>query len=220
MGNKYEDAEQESVRKTFAGEKNKLSKMTFNEKVDYIFSYYKLHILAVLLAVTAVVWGIHHALTYVRYEFYGLVVNSSQVDSNRQQDIHDYLKMDKHEGVSLSADVYTDERGDLAYGNRLDLLIATGQMDFAFTDEAGLEYLEESLFNNEEELEVSLELLKEYGTITGDRPAKDISGSPIQKYFGLEDDVHYLFFNPGELNQDKLKAFKKMLDEIEAGTIK
>ncbi len=220
MGNKYEDAEQESVRKTFAGEKNKLSKMTFNEKVDYIFSYYKLHILAVLLAVTAVVWGIHHALTYVRYDFYGLVVNSSQVDSNRQQDIHDYLGMDKHEGVSLSADVYTDERGDLAYGNRLDLLIATGQMDFAFTDEAGLEYLEESLFNNEEELEVSLELLKEYGTITGDRPAKDISGSPIQKYFGLEDDVHYLFFNPGELNQDKLKAFKKMLDEIEAGAIK
>ena len=220
MENKYEDAEQESVKKTFAGEKNKLAKMTFNEKVEYIFSYYKLHIFAILLAVIALVWGIHHALTYVRYEFYGLVVNSSEVDSSRQQDIHDYLGMGKHEGVSISSDVYSDERGDMAYGNRLDLLIATGQMDFAFTDEAGLEYLEDNLFHSKEELDVSLELLKEYGTITGDKPAKDISGSPIQEYFGLEDDVHYLFFYPGELNKDKLKAFKKMLDEIEAGTIK
>ena len=41
MGNRYNDKEQEAVRKTLAGEKNKLSKMTFSEKVDYIWTYYK-----------------------------------------------------------------------------------------------------------------------------------------------------------------------------------
>ena len=77
MGNRYNDKEQEAVRKTLAGEKNKLSKMTFSEKVDYIWTYYKLHMLAVALVLIVVGWGVHHAMTYVQYQFYGMVINST-----------------------------------------------------------------------------------------------------------------------------------------------
>lgn len=203
MKDKYNDAEWQSVRKTFAGEKHKLSQMTFQEKVDYILTYYKLHILAIILAVTFLIWGVHHAMTYVSYEFYGMVINSDNVDRSREEDIREYLKMGKHQGVNLSAEIYTDENANMsAYGNRLDIYVMAGQLDFAFTDEEGVKYLQD--------LEA----------IPADYKPVDIAGSPIQDYFGLDDNVHYLVLTGFSGNAQYMKDFQQMLDEIQAGKIK
>ena len=42
--NNFTDKEQEAVKKTWAGEKAKLKQMSFGEKLEYIWAYYKLHI--------------------------------------------------------------------------------------------------------------------------------------------------------------------------------
>lgn len=44
-----ESEEREAVKKTFRGEKKKLSKMTFSEKLKYIWAYYKTPIIGVLI---------------------------------------------------------------------------------------------------------------------------------------------------------------------------
>ena len=113
MGNKYNDSEMESVKKSWAGERAKLAQMTGKEKADYIFTYYKIHILLILGILIAVGWLIHHAMTYVDYEFFGMVINGESVNQDREQEITEYLGMTGHEAADLSAGLTTDE--DLAF---------------------------------------------------------------------------------------------------------
>ncbi len=195
----YIDKEQEDVKKTFAGEKNKLSKMTFGEKVDYIFTYYKLHILAVLLVIGAITWGIHHAATYVQYRFYGMVINSGEFNESREQEIHDYLGMGKHDGFSLTGDLFTDEMSSGGYGNRLTIFVMAGQMDFAFTDQTGVDFLND--------MGAAYEV-------------RDISDSPIHEYFGLDDNTKYLVLGNLSGEEEYMNSFCEMLDKIEKGEIK
>ena len=101
----YTDTEQEAVKKTWAGEKAKLKQMSFSEKLEYIWAYYKLHILVIVLILGAITWGVHHALTYVQYRLYGMVINSSQFNEELNTTLHDKLGMAKHDGINITADL-------------------------------------------------------------------------------------------------------------------
>ncbi len=200
MGSTYNDSEQQSVKKTFAGERNKLAQMSAGQKADYIFTYYKFHIICTLLIICIIIWGIHHAMTYVKYEFFGIVINSQELDVSREDDIREYLKMEGHEGVSLESGLYSDESASGGYGNRLSVLMMAGQCDFIFTDEAGIEYLQS--FFDDYDIEV-----------------RDISDSPIHEYFGLDENTKYLIMAGLSGNVDYLNSFSEMLDEIDSGSI-
>lgn len=201
MGNTYNDSEAESVRKTLAGEKNKLSQMTFDKRIDYIFTYYKFHIIGTILLMLAVIWGVHHAMTYVKDAYFGMVINSETVDYDRAEDIREYLGMDKHTGVRIQAGLYTEDTTSAGAGTKLSLLLNARECDFIFTDEAGLEYIR-SFFDD-------------YTT-----PAENIADSPIHEYFGLDDNTVYMIRADFLGREDYNQAFDKMLAEIENGTIK
>ncbi len=194
---KYNDTEQEAVKKTWAGEKAKLSQMSFGEKLEYIWAYYKLHILAILLILGAITWGVHHAMTYVEYRIYGMVINSGQFNEELNDTLHDTLKMAKHDGVNITADLYTDESANMGgYGNRLDIYVMSGQLDFAFTDQAGVDYLVDG---------------KTYSGYV----AVDISDSKIHEYFGLADNINYLVIADLSGSEEYMDNFYKLLYEIE-----
>ena len=202
MGNKYNDSEMESVKKSWAGERAKLAQMTGKEKADYIFTYYKIHIILILGILIAVGWFIHHAMTYVDYEFFGMVINGESVNQDREQEITEYLGMTGHEAADLSAGLTTDEDVAGGYGTRLSVLVMAGQLDFAFTDEEGVKYL------------------TNYGIITDDNQPIDISDSPIHEYFGLDDNIKYLVWAGLSGNRQYLDSMMQMMDDIESGKIK
>ena len=229
----YVDNEQEAVRKSLSGEKKKLSQMTFGQKIEYIFEYYKVHIIVALLIIGAITWGVHHAMTYVQYKFYGMIINSGQYDEQVADSMHDTLGMSKHDGFNLSGDFYTNDNVNMGgYGNKLDIYVMTGQLDFAFTDEEGVKYLVDmgvvrdlkttapdkllSLWASEDRL-YNVDVTDDDG-ITGNYDvAVDISGTGIQEYFGLDESMKYLMIADLSGSEEYLENFYKLLYEIEVG---
>ena len=229
----YVDKEQEQVTKTLKGEKKKLSQMTFGQKLEYIWEYYKFHIIVALLIVGAITWGVHHALTYVQYKFYGMIINSSQYNEKIADEMHDVLKMAKHDGFNLSADFYTyDDVNMGGYGNKLDIYIMTGQLDFAFTDEVGVKYLVDmgvvrdlkttapdkllDLWTSEGRL-YNVDVTDDDG-ITGNYDvAVDITGTGIQEYFGLDEKMKYLMIADLSGSEEYLQNFYDLIYKIEKG---
>ena len=227
----YVDKEQEAVKKSLEGEKKKLSQMTFGQKIEYIFEYYKIHMIVALLIIGAITWGVHHAMTYVQYKFYGMVINSAQYDEKVADEMHDVLKMSKHDGFNLSGDFYTDDNVNMGgYGNKRDIYIMTGQLDFAFTDDIGVDYLVDMGVIRDLSTTVPEELYSKWesegriyqATVTDDdgitnnyNVAVDISGSPIQKYFGLDENIRYLLIADLSGSEDYLQNFYSLLEELE-----
>ena len=232
MSKKYVDNEQEAVRKTFAGEKAKLSQMTFSEKLSYIFEYYRIHIIVAILILAAVIGIVHHFMTYVQYKFYCMVINSSEYNQSVESEIHDALGMAKHDGFSITSDLYTNETANMGgYGNRLDIYVMAGQLDFAFTDEEGVDYLvkmgavrdikdsapDELLRQwTDDNLLYNMDVTDDEGKTFNADVAVDISASPIHEYFGLSDNIKYLVIADLSGSEEYMNNFYKVLEDIDA----
>lgn len=227
----YKDSEQEKVTKTWAGEKAKLAQMNSKQKLRYIFSYYWMHLLIILIIISSIVWVVHHRLTYVQYKLYGVVINSDQVDESLEKTIPKELNMGKHEGFSLVSGLSGDvDNNSTAYYNQIDLFTVSGQMDFAFTDEAGVQYLCDlgtPLDVTQELPENLMELWQNREATFSQRNANDdtyfdnyaaidISGTNVQKYFGLDSSMSYLVVVDLSEN-DYMERFYQLLYEIETG---
>ncbi len=232
----YTDKEQEAVNKTWAGEKAKLAQMTAGQRVEYIFNYYKIHIAVIILILVVIIGAIHHAMTYVQYKFYCMVINSSQYNEQIEDDLHDMLGMEKHDGFSISADLYTDEMANMGgYGNRLDIYVMAGQLDFAFTDKEGVDYLvkmgavrdinemvPDTLLSEwkSKDLLLNEDVIDDEGKITNADIAVDISNSPIHEYFGLDDRTKYLVISDLSGSEEYMQNFYTVLEQIESGELK
>jgi len=228
----YTDKEQESVNKTWAGEKAKLSQMSFKEKLSYIFTYYWIHLLIIVLIIGAIGWFVHHRMTYVDYKLYGVVINSAQVDDSLEKTMPELLGMGKHEGFSIIAGLSGDvDANSTAYYNQIDLYTVSGQMDFAFTDEEGVQYLcdlgtpldvtaelPENLMDLWKNREVTFSQRNENDdTYFDNYAAIDISGTKVHDFFGLDDNVCYLVLVDLSGNEDYMQNFYQLMYDIEMG---
>lgn len=227
----YKDLEQEKVTKTWAGEKAKLAQMTTQQKISYIFTYYWMHMLIILIVISSIIWIVHHRMTYVQYKLYGAVINSEQVDESLEKTLPKELGMAKHEGVSLVAGLSGDvDNNSTAYYNQIDLFTVSGQMDFVFTDEAGVQYLCDLGTPLDVTQELPDNLMEQWqnreaifsqrnandDTYFDNYAAIDISGTNVQKYFGLDSNMSYLVIVDLSGN-DYMKDFYQLLYDIETG---
>ena len=229
---KYEDLEQEQVTKTLAGERAKLAGMSFKEKLSYIFTYYWMHLLITLIIIGTIGWFVHHRMTYIDYKLYGVVINSAQVDESLEKTMPQRLGMGKHEGFSMIAGLSGDvDANSTAYYNQIDIYTVSGQMDFAFTDEAGVQYL----CDLGTPLDVTEQLPDELLTTWANREAVfsqrnanddtyfdnyaaiDISDTKVQEFFGLEDSISYLVVVDLSDNEEYMQSFYSLLYDIETG---
>ncbi len=228
----YQDKEQEQVTKSWAGEKAKLAQMPLDKKIGYVFTYYWMHMLIVLVIIGVIVWFVHHQMTYIDYKLYGVVINSSQVDESLEKTLPELLGMDKHEGFSMVAGLSGDvDANSTAYYNQIDLYTVSGQMDFAFTDEAGVQYLcdlgtpldvTKQLPDNLLDLWANREATfsqrnENDDTYFDNYAAIDISGTKVQEYFGLDDTMCYLVIVDLSGNEEYMQNFYNLLYEIEIG---
>lgn len=225
----------EQLKKTWAGEKAKLSQMSASEKAEYIFAYYKLPIIGAILVIGIIVYLIYHQLTYVRYELYGIEVNSDVYNEAAVDQMHDYLQMDKHTGVSYIAGLVGDK--DSTVGGMYDqitIYTVAGNVDFVFADETGADYVCKMGAVSDVNVALPAELLELWkdrvtdfsvwdastdDTFFNAPVAIDISGTNVQKYFGLDDKTKYLLICDLSGNEEYMQGFYNMLYDIETGTL-
>lgn len=223
--------EQESVKKTFAGEKAKLAKMTFSEKIEYIFAYYKIHIIVILAVISIIGYSIYHAMTYTRYVLYIDILNSYEGNLDRDVEIGEYIGLDKHESVGLEYGI--DTSADAAAGSlykQIDIYTIADEIDVCFTDKEGADYVAGLGTTQLMETELPKELyelwedkiveLSVYDTNTDDTfydlpSAVDISGTKVAEYFGLSPETKYMIVCDLSGHEEYMQKFFMMLYDIE-----
>ena len=206
--------------------------MSFKEKLSYIFTYYWIHLLIIVLIIGVIGWFVHHRMTYVDYKLYGVVINSAQVDESLEKTMPELLEMGKHEGFSIIAGLSGDvDANSTAYYNQIDLYTVSGQMDFAFTDEEGVQYLcdlgtpldvtaelPENLMDLWKNREATFSQRNENDdTYFDNYAAIDISGTKVHDFFGLDDNMCYLVLFDLSGNEDYMQNFYQLMYDIEMG---
>lgn len=232
----------ETVKKTWKGEMEKLSKMTLNQKAEYIFAYYKVQIALILAAIFAVVYVIVRIVTYKDPVFYIVVANSPVFNQERLVDVTEYLGVPtKDEEVVYLGDVSSKPMATTGMAMvKLDLHMAARELDVCFADEDATMRLaaSEALRPVEDMLPSMLyELWKdrivdfevydaqnsEYlvnEVYTMEPVAIDISGTKVHEYFGLDENT--IYFCPVNISghDENYEKFLEMVYEIETGKIK
>lgn len=145
-----ESEEREAVKKTFKGEKKKLSKMTFSEKIKYIWSYYKTPIIGGLVGILLVGYIISFVSTRKTTMLMGVAVNDTGLKVQEfTQELGEYLglgekqQVDFQEAVFLSSTATSNTLSHNMSGTSQILsLVAARELDFVLCDEDGFSYME------------------------------------------------------------------------------
>lgn len=128
-------------------EKEKLKTMSFREKIDYIWTYYKAQIIIAALVIAFVVSLVHHLITGNQESIlYSMVINSDalQSDDSAPQVYMDFMsekgldpkdyKVDYHTGLNVALDEYGEVR-DMQIFSVVATLLMSGTVDHIMTNE-------------------------------------------------------------------------------------
>ncbi len=109
-------------------EKEKLKDMNFNDKVSYLWEYYKVHAMVTIAAAALIIYFIHEIVTPdIKPQFYAALINST-VDSETLQEYSDsfseYLELDPtRQSVELNDQFYFSTTSD--YASQMQQILST-----------------------------------------------------------------------------------------------
>ena len=226
-----EDAvERESVKKTFKGEMKKLSRMSFKEKLRYIWSYYWIPIVGTLVFVVLVAYIISFVSTRKTTVLMGVVVNDTQTNVEEvSHSIEEYLGVGEKEKVDLLDGVYTNSTSygtqyshNMSGSTQLLSYLMAKELDFVICDDTGLEYLLTNVLcrevtdycdaDSEEIKERLVESEDEYGKLYAAISLKD---TQFLKELKLHKEDYYLVIVDVAGHKDKIESFIKYIFERE-----
>lgn len=128
-------------------EKEKLKTMSFREKADYIWTYYKAQILIAALVIAFVVSLAHHLITGTQESIlYSMVINSDALlsDDSAPQLYMDFISekgldpkdytVDYHGGLNVALNEY-GEPSDMQIFSVVATLLMSGTVDHVMTNE-------------------------------------------------------------------------------------
>lgn len=222
-----ESEEREAVKKTFKGEKKKLSRMTFSEQIRYIWSYYKAPIIGGLVGILLVGYIISFVSTRKTAMLMGVVINDTGLKVQEfAQELGAYLGLGEKQEVNLLESVFLSST---ATGNTLShnmsgtsqilSLVAARELDFALCDEDGFSYMK----TNELCKNVTGYMAEEVKAVFSDRlvipdgweypAAIDLTGTVFASELGLHQEKTYLVLVGLSGHDEQLSAFLQYLAE-------
>lgn len=221
----------------FRGERGKLSDVKgIKNKIEYIWEYYKIHIIVGTVLFISLVSFIRYRINYQYVQLTMGIVNGTQVDASEfESEFIEYLGLNpKKNTISVyNKSLNSDERmtGETPY-KLLDIYIAAGQLNVAFCDEKGVEYMsgmggtwdlyEITTVSQQNVLsEYFVEFpflvasgLTEEEIIYEDRyVAIDLSQTSLMEYFGLDEDHKYMVISNYEGNEENMVKFLNFITE-------
>ena len=127
-------------------EKQKLRDMPNNEKLSYLWEYYKIHALATVAAVGILIYIIHSIVTpNVETKFYAAIIDntiSNEVWDQYQTEFSNYLKLDpKYENVELNYSFYLNSNDQYATSMQqaLSTYVAANEIDVIIAPESAFQ---------------------------------------------------------------------------------
>ncbi len=189
--------EEQSVKKTLAGEKKKLSKMTGKEKAAYIYSYYKFHILVILAVIVFAGSTIYHQATKKDEVLAIAVVNDAQI--NTEGLIADYsaeVNLTEKQEITLydelSLEDLTESTSSAGMGeNPFYIRLAAHEVDLAICDQAGKDYIE-GLEAGADPVDFLTDTNYSLWADRIDGCGINITGTAVADYLGTHNDPAYL----------------------------
>jgi hypothetical protein len=225
---KTEDSvEREAVKKTFKGEKKKLSQMTFPEKIKYIWSYYKAPIIIICVAALLVGYMSYVVCTRKTTMLMGVVVNDSMVQTKDvSETLADVLGLTARQQVELvdgiqlnSITTGTNYSHNMTGSAQILAYVAARELDFALCDADGLSFME----NNELCMDVSAYVPEDYADAFAGRlviqegaqtpVAIDLTGTAFAEELGLHQEETYLVVTALSGHDEQLAGFMQYLAE-------
>jgi hypothetical protein len=124
-------------------EKEKLKDMSFQDKLSYLWEYYKIHATVTVVAVVLIIYIIHEIITPdIKTQFYAAIINST-IDSETLQEYSDafakQLELDPTtQSVELNDQFYLSTASETASSMQqvLTTYIAAGEIDVIIAPES------------------------------------------------------------------------------------
>lgn len=222
-----ESAEREAVKKTFAGEKKKLSKMRFSEKIKYIWSYYKAPIIGGLVAVLLVGYIISFVTTRKTTMLMGVVINDTNLNVQEfTQELGEYLGLGEKQEVCLQESVYLSGAAaadpmsrNMSGTNQILSLVMAKELDYVLCDDDGFAYMEK----NELFADITGYMTDEVSEAFSERMvtledweypvAIDLTGTAFASELGLHHENTYLVLTALSGHDEQISGFLTYLAE-------
>lgn len=173
-------------------EKKKLKQMTFPQKVEYIWAYYKLH-MAIALAIILVIVFVGQLIYRSQFDtvFYAAIINGSAGDGEAlAQDFKTYTgDTDKYHEYTVDNSMYlVKDQEDYNMVMKLSTIIGAQQVDVLiapeykfqeYVDQGGFYPMSELL--TDEQQEAYKDQLTEYGLKVGDSEVLKAHGMQVDE---------------------------------------
>ena len=124
-------------------EKQKLKDMSFQDKISYLWEYYRIHALCIVIAIAILSYIIYEVVTPdIETRFYAAIINNSISDEVWEQyheELNDYLDLDpKTEDVQLNYNFYLNSNSEYTMNMQqaLSTYIAAGEIDVIIAPES------------------------------------------------------------------------------------
>ncbi|MBP1755494.1 MAG: hypothetical protein H6Q59_1892 [Firmicutes bacterium] len=124
-------------------EKQKLKDMSFQEKISYLWEYYRIHAAVAIAVIALIIYLIYELMTPdVKTQFYAAIINNTindQVWDQYTTSFEDYLNLNpKTEDVQLNYNFYLNASSDYSMNMQqaLSTYIAAGEVDVIIAPES------------------------------------------------------------------------------------
>ncbi len=201
--------------------------MPFKEKCRYLWSEFRWHFLAVVIAAAVLITTVAGLINKKEPVLWGVAINHSlsSPDAVLQQweaalELDDNSCISFYDGVSIILDEVTDPQA-LSYGSAYQIICAAAvnELDFVITDEAGLMFLygDNICRDIREVLDEPLLVIYAPYLYTPEELnipiARDLSGTPMAQKLGLNGQEVYLALPNLSGNDAVLLSFLHYLSE-------
>jgi hypothetical protein len=137
----------------FVGMGKKFNEMTFAEKREHIWEYYRIHILGALAVIALAASFIYGTFinpppeTFAQFAFYGGFYVGEETLTNMREYMDRRLALDTKEYITQSFECYTGDGLDVEYSRamieKFSVMLAVAEIDIVITNKSGAEYLGE-----------------------------------------------------------------------------
>ncbi|MCR5743483.1 MAG: hypothetical protein K6F92_07185 [Lachnospiraceae bacterium] len=193
-----EGAEREAIKKTFDGEKKKLSAMTWEERFSYIWSYYKVPILLGTFIIIVLIYLINVFATRKDTMLMGVIIGDGATNKAAVEvELARYLGLDQKQQVDIQQGIYLTHgystgvnTGNMGGASQIMAYIATRELDFYIASEDGLNYMISNKISKDLQTYLPADIYEELSDriVTdeeGRATAIDITGTPLYEKLGL-----------------------------------
>lgn len=208
--------EEQSVKKSWAYEKKKLSGMTTKKKIEYLVTYYGLKALVAIVMLAVLISLIHHLVTYQK-SVLDIIVCSGTPENQLQvdEDFREFASLSRNEKAAWEVNLYEhDMQDNPELQSELHVLMLIQAVDVLFISEDQYDFVKDTNGYADPDTILREDQLQALAPYREDNFFK-ITDTRLIDYLGLVHncDYYYAVSNLSDKNVENIIKFTDLLIE-------